>query len=177
MATWIHKTTLQVMPSVGSSELSGDLSDWIKNPDLSTVAGVPEKFWKLTGNTLSEMTQAEKDLAYFDINKSSRYLQIDGKTDALIIQGFTYDSKVFSLSLSAQMNFNALKNESSEFTWPVEITTISNDTYSLTLANLNAFWRTGKVALKGDLDTGRALKKQIFDATTQAAVDAIVDTR
>ena len=117
-----------------------------------------------------------KDLILADY-KQLRYNEIDGKSMVLISAGFTYDSKTFSLSINAQTNWNTLKDEEAEFTWPVDITTIDNDTYSLTQANLDAFWTAARDAVKGHLDSGRAYKKTIYDATDEAGVDAVVDTR
>ena len=36
-------------------------ADWLVNPDLSGVAAVPERHRKVVGETVVEMTQAEKD--------------------------------------------------------------------------------------------------------------------
>jgi hypothetical protein len=109
--------------------------------------------------------------------KQLRYNEIDAKTNELISPGFVYDSKTFSLSSNAQSNWNVLKDEEAEFTWPVDISTIDSDTYSLSQANLGAFWGAGMTFMKGHLDTGRALKKSVYDAANEAAVDAVVDTR
>ncbi len=109
--------------------------------------------------------------------KQLRYNEIDGKTVSLIAAGFSFDSQAFSLSSSAQMNWSTLKDQEAEFTWPVEVSTKDNNAYSLTQANLTAFWTAGRDATKGHLDTGRALKKSVFDAADEAAVNAVVDNR
>lgn len=36
-------------------------SDWLMNPDLSGVSGVDPKYWEVVGETVSEMSQADKD--------------------------------------------------------------------------------------------------------------------
>jgi len=109
--------------------------------------------------------------------KRLRYNEIDGKTVAMILPGFVYDTHTFSLSSNAQSNWNILKAQEAEFTWPVEISTIWNDAYILTQANLAAFWTAGKDAVKGHLDSGRTLKKSIYDAVDEATVDLVVDAR
>jgi len=109
--------------------------------------------------------------------KELRYKEIDNKTGNLISAGFSYDSKTFSLSGNAQTNWNVLKDDESEFTWPVDVTMLNNDTYSLTSANLSAFWTAAKDAVKGHLDSGRSLKKSVFDAADEATIDAVTDTR
>ena len=50
----------QYLTSVNTPDYSSD-PDVIVEPDLSSVSGVPIKFWKRSGNTVVEMTQAEKD--------------------------------------------------------------------------------------------------------------------
>lgn len=50
----------QYLQSVNTPEYSGD-PDVIVNPDISSVVNVPHKYWKRVGNTVAEMTQAEKD--------------------------------------------------------------------------------------------------------------------
>lgn len=109
--------------------------------------------------------------------KELRYNEIDAKTSMLIQQGFVYDSKTFSLSLPAQTNWHAIKNQPTEFTFPVTVSTIDNSGYDLAQSNVSAFWQAGKDTLKAHIDSGRILKKQIFDAVDIAAVNAIVDNR
>jgi len=38
-----------------------DPEDWLINPDLSGLLSVPEKYWKVVGDTVVEMNQSEKD--------------------------------------------------------------------------------------------------------------------
>lgn len=109
--------------------------------------------------------------------KNLRYNEIDYKTKELILQGFLFDGNTFSLSSSAQFNWNNLKVNESDFTFPVIVSTIDSDEYTLTQANLLPFWTVGKDTVKGFLDSGRDLKKLIFDATDRAGVDAVIDNR
>ncbi len=109
--------------------------------------------------------------------KALRYCEIDLKTTELIGAGFTYDSKTFSLSDHAQSNCNRLLDQEARYTFPVDVTTNDNDTYSLAEANNVAFWTAMRDQLKTHLDSGRALKKSVFDAADEAAVDAVVDSR
>lgn len=102
---------------------------------------------------------------------------IDHKTQELIGAGFTFDSEVFSLSIPAQINWNTLKNSAADFTWPMDVTTIDDAAYSLSLANLGNFWGTAMITVKTHLDSGRALKASVNAATDKAGVDAVVDSR
>lgn len=60
MANVIHRSTFQYLVSVNTPDYSE--SEWIINPDLSGVAGVPEIFWKVVGDSVVEMTQEEKNI-------------------------------------------------------------------------------------------------------------------
>ncbi len=59
MANVLNRTTFQFLRSVNTPEF--DSVDWVINPDMTPVAGVSDKYWKLTGDVLSEMNQTEKD--------------------------------------------------------------------------------------------------------------------
>ena len=60
MANVIHRTTLEQKFSVSTPNFPPGL--WIINPNLSSVNGVPKKYWKISGDNVLEMTQAEKDV-------------------------------------------------------------------------------------------------------------------
>ena len=109
--------------------------------------------------------------------KLLRYNEIDLVTDALIAAGFTYDGETFSLTLEAQTNWNALNDQEAEYEWPVDVTTLTNETYSLSAENLDAFWAAHRTAVDGHLDSGRVLKQAVFDAEDEAGVDAVEDSR
>ena len=59
MADVINRTTLELLKSQNTPDFP--VADWIINPDLSALAGVPTKYWKVVGDTVIEMTQTEKD--------------------------------------------------------------------------------------------------------------------
>lgn len=109
--------------------------------------------------------------------KSLKVSEIDVKTETLISEGFQFDNETFSLSLEAQKNWLALKSLESMFTFPVEITTLDNKAYSLQQANLDSFVGLGIQTVQGHLNSGRALKEQVCNATTLSEIDNIVDNR
>ena len=129
--------------------------------------------WNGSAYVLIEVTAAEQ----LATNKEIRFLQIDKRSGELMSVGFVYGAETFSTSGNAQRNFNTLKNQEGEFTWPVEVSTKENYKYDLAQANLAAFWTAGKDFIKGHLDSGRTLKVSVSDATTQAELDAVVDNR
>lgn len=58
MASVINKNTLEYLTSVNSPNYSTD--NWVHNPDISAVTGVPWKYWKLNGSIVEEMNVSEK---------------------------------------------------------------------------------------------------------------------
>lgn len=59
MASVLNRTTKEYLPSVNTPDYP--TVDWIINPDVSALAGVPTKYWNISGDTVTEMTQPEKD--------------------------------------------------------------------------------------------------------------------
>lgn len=59
MANVLNRATKEYRLSVNTPEYNS--TDWIINPDVSALAGVPTKYWNISGDTVTEMTQAEKD--------------------------------------------------------------------------------------------------------------------
>lgn len=103
---------------------------------------------------------------------------IDNKTQELIHNnGFAFDSKNFSMSTDAQANWIGLKSMEALLTFPVEITTSTDEAYSLTQANLNAFCGTALATKQAHLDSGRAIKIQVNTCTTEIEIDAVEDNR
>lgn len=58
MADVVNRTTVQYLRSVNTPDYP--TGSWIINPDLSALASVPEKYWKVVGDTVVEMTAGEK---------------------------------------------------------------------------------------------------------------------
>jgi hypothetical protein len=58
MADVVNRTTRVHLRSVNTPDYPA--SEWIINPDLSAVAGVPTRYWLISGNTVTEMTPAQK---------------------------------------------------------------------------------------------------------------------
>ena len=58
MASVINKTTNQYLASVNTPDYSE--SDWVINPDLSSVSGIASKYWKVVDGQVVEMSSGEK---------------------------------------------------------------------------------------------------------------------
>lgn len=166
---------------VNVSKLSQEISD---SGDVNGFTGLHE-----TGDSLHLMGTSFADEAACDATvlahvmvslpeyKVNRNEVIDGRTDELILEGFTYDSQTFSITVQAQINWNSIRAHQARMTFPLDISTLDHDEYSLAEANVDAFWDAYEAALWGHLNSGRALKLSINAAADEAAVDAITDTR
>lgn len=113
--------------------------------------------------------------------KELRYHEIDQRTGELISQGFTYQSKVFSLSANAQTNILALDNSRDDpaLIYPINYNTIDDlDSYDVVDSNdLHSMYLTALQTKKGHVDSGTVLKDTIRNAVDQQAVDLIIDAR
>lgn len=110
--------------------------------------------------------------------KTKKKLAIDLKTQQLIGQGFTYASKIFSLSANAQLYWSNLLNiPSGDF--PLTVNTLDDlDSYNIAdTTDAQGMYGAALSAVKGHLTSGTALKEQVRAATTKAEVDAVVDSR
>lgn len=128
--------------------------------------------------TLDNVVTAHEGQLYN--NKSEKNKQIDRKTQRLILSGFTYASKTFSLSPSAQINWIGLKQsaDSGFLTYPVPVTTLGDQEHELlNAADVTAFYATGLSVIQGHLNSGRDLKVQVNAASNQTELDAVVDNR
>lgn len=59
MSDVVNRTTVQYLKSVHTPNFPD--ADWIINPDLSALASVPQKYWKISGDTVLEMNTTEKE--------------------------------------------------------------------------------------------------------------------
>jgi hypothetical protein len=183
MANVLNKQNFTYLTSVNTTLYLDD--EWIINPDMSGVEGVDKRYWKIVGNSVVEMSQEEKDAKDASILpsvKQQKMDQIDAKTAKLVSVGFDFDGHTFSLSLAAQQNWTGLQvaisqGYLSEVAFPFEIATLDNGTYDLQWEDAPTFFQNVLSALSTRLAAGRALKKQVEEATTLAEVEAVVDNR
>lgn len=109
--------------------------------------------------------------------KKAKQVEVDVRTRELIDEGFTFDSKVFSLSLAAQMNWNQRKHSTDSFNWPNVITTKEGRGYSLAEVDVVNFWTAHRDGIKSHYDSGRTIKIAIHNATTIPEIEEADDTR
>jgi len=58
-------------------------AEWIYNPDMSAVEGVPSKYLVIIGDIVSEMSQGEKDAVDVAILAARRDAMVNGAIDDL----------------------------------------------------------------------------------------------
>ena len=60
MPNWIHRTTKKQLHSVASADLPESVTNYIEEPDLSSVIGQPVKYWVVTGDVISIVDAATR---------------------------------------------------------------------------------------------------------------------
>ena len=86
MPAWIHRTNKTYIKSVASADLPEAPANYIEDPDLSTVAGQPSKYWVISGDTVSLADQATRDAidaAELEANRDAVAAQLD-KTEGVL---------------------------------------------------------------------------------------------
>lgn len=105
MSEVINRTTLELKDSVNTPDYP--VAQWIINPDLSGVASVPKKYWKIVGDNVEEMTQAEKDVvdaAEAAADKAAKEARVKENITADPLEGLTVDIQVSGLSVTVNIN-------------------------------------------------------------------------
>ena len=105
MADVLNRTTNQLIKSAHTPDYPPE--DWIENPDLSAVEDVPSKYWNISGDTVSEKNQTEKDAvdaAEAATNKTATEAEI--KTNVLSdpLLGLTVDIQVSGLAVTVNID-------------------------------------------------------------------------
>ena len=83
MGNYLHRTTKRYYQSTSPASLPEPLANYIDEPDLSAVVGVPNRYWVITGDVVSEMSQGEKDALDAQALSDSRDADIEAEIDAL----------------------------------------------------------------------------------------------
>ena len=61
MPNYLHRTTKQYQTSVSTADLQEAVANYIQDPDVSAVAGFNTKYWTITGDVVTLMSQVERD--------------------------------------------------------------------------------------------------------------------
>ena len=101
MANFLHRTTAQYLTSTSPNSLPEPIANYIEQPDLTAVDGFESKYWIITGDIVTLMSQAERDVV--DVN------DLSARRDNLandIDRAETY-SRAFALVLIDELNLRA----------------------------------------------------------------------
>lgn len=62
MPLWVHRSTIQVLPSVAEADLPEPVGNYVgPDPDLSAVSGWPVYYWIINGDLIELADQATRD--------------------------------------------------------------------------------------------------------------------
>ena len=62
MPNYLHRTTLSYQTSVSPQDLQEPAGNYVQDPDMTPIAGFPSIYWILTGDIVSLMDQAARDV-------------------------------------------------------------------------------------------------------------------
>lgn len=183
MADVLNRTTMQLLSSVNTPDYPS--SDWIINPDLSAVAGVAVKYWKVAGDVVAEMDQSEKDVVdaaeLAEVKKAAR-AYIDDECERRIHDGpgFEYpptSGQFFSLSANAQIKWVGLAVGADYQSYPLTVMTVDDSvSYDIQDANeARTMYALAAGAVKDYLALATIAKVTVNAATTEADVAAAVN--
>ena len=117
----------------------------------------------------------------FQEYKALRFKEIDERTGELVLNGFSYAGKVFSMSMNAQINIEALNSSRNDpaITYPIEYSTLDdNDNYFVQDAtDIHNMYLTALGTKKSYVDSGTVLKDAIRAAINAVEVSQIIDNR
>ena len=108
--------------------------------------------------------------------KEARNQEIDLNTSQLIEVGFIFGGSLFSMSITAQINWSNFP-QLPDALFPLHITTKDDNTFILSLANKMNFYFTALSFKNGYLQSGGLLKAAIKAALTIEEVELIIDNR
>ncbi len=181
MADVLNRITKEIRRSVHEPDYSH--VEWIVNPDLSAVLGFPPDEWIIEGDVVRRAVGSEMDAilaARLAVEKERRIVEIDARSAYLMTLGASVNGVFVSCVSTAVTNLLSIRESvrSGWMQWPIPISTIDGGEH--VIDGEEEFERVSKIVLarvKYLLDSGRAIRKTIKEATNIEALNAIVDSR
>jgi len=130
MADVLQRTTLEQRFSVNTPDYP--IAIWIINPDLSGVVYVPKKYWKTTGDVVSEMNQTEKDaidasLIQPETIATNQHMAELTTTSGTLVEVYSYepylDDVVYIVQFFAEIT-NSARNKKISWEFLINDTTV-----------------------------------------------------
>ena len=146
-------------------------------PDGSDT--VPTKRYVTGTNTVQDANAAQLQDWKTRVAKVRKITQIERKTGRLFRVGFTFGGQVFTLTEDDFLNhFERYEHRSTLVNYPLLVAQRNRQSYSISgQAQMKQFGEAA-FARRDEIVNGEAaLRQQVADATTVAAVNAITDTR
>ena len=182
MANWLHRFTKEYRTSSDPPLHQQYL--WIRNPDLSAVAGELPDAWIVDGDAVRLPTEQEWvpiNAARLAAAKSAKLQAIDSRTASLIANGSVLvNGESISTSLEAQVSMQGIRVLVAEGKMTLPRTVSATGGYSYTIESTADLARIGGLMgafVEGKKAAGRAIRSQVLAASTVAEVDAVVDDR
>lgn len=183
MANVVNKQTLEFRSSVNTPEY--DPAEWLINPDLTAVFGLPHKYWKLDGDSVVGMTLEERDalsLSELDTLKQTLVDQIDIEVEKRIHGGEGFEwppssGQYFSLSANAQNKWIGLMVAKDFISFPLVVPTRHDDVFHAIQNATEAqnMYLTAANTVKTYLALATTAKENIREASTEAEALAAAD--
>ncbi len=165
-------TALESRQANNSDELLIDL-----DLDYNLTESLGDGNWKVFVSDASEELLNLKLSASLQEEKDKAYIKIDAKTEEIIARGFEFDGHTFSLSIPAQMNWSEMHSNKDLLIFPMSISTINSNQYSLVYDKIESFWAAGATVTQTRVQEGAAIKKLIHDSVSKSEVKDIEDNR
>jgi hypothetical protein len=111
MANVLNRTTLELRLKVSEKEYP--VSEWIINPDLSAVQGVPVDYWLITGDQVKEMDASERaavDAEMLPIEKAAKTQKFIQVTADFGESRYSLDRQQILSVLRSEARFDGLVN-------------------------------------------------------------------
>lgn len=131
--------------------------------------------------TALDQSHTDWDPAELEVLRKVRYAEFDKKTVDLVLEGFTWGGVLLPLDALSQERYTQAWNCRNEpaFTYPADFSGVINDT-KVTCADaddVDDMYTQCVIKVRERNDSGESLKQQVRDATTVAAINAVVDNR
>ena len=134
MGNFLHRTTKQYLQSFSPNDLPEPLANYIEEPDLSAVEGVPNRYWIITGDVVSEMDQTAKDALDAQLLSDNRDTAMQAEIDELESVLRQLSKMIVSELNILRQQFNDTTGESGQLT----DTTVTDRTLAQVRAQLRS---------------------------------------
>jgi hypothetical protein len=182
MGDVLHRQTKELRRSVNTPDY--DVAEWLVNPDLSPVAGVPQSRWIVDGNAVrppNSIEAAAFDAVDLAAAKHAKMEAIDARTREIVTSGCEVAAgKIVGTTLESTQNLQnlVLGVQLGTVDLPQDISTIDGGAYTITgSADLVRVAGLLTRHQRSALDRGRALRAQVLAADSLDAVAMVEDAR